>query len=465
MPNILLTILGILAPFILGKVLIYLFFRHLRLNLAEFFVLTFVLGSIFLTMFIFIFSFFNLSLTLIKDIVLCFSLFCLILLLIREKIEIHQIKRAWLNFRTNISRLFKFVVYQRIFHLRDLPIIFLIILIIFKIFFISSESLLRPILQYDAVATWSLKAKIFFLQNKVNLNPNQLNFVGLPYIDYLPGSAYVNYPLHLPLLQSWIALLIGDWSDLAIKIIFLLHYFGLLIIFYSNLHRYLSLIKTLIFTFFLTSLPFLVYHAIHDYLDLPLAFYLLGAMIYCWRGLKENNFSFLILGTLFAAGATWIKNEGFFLGLIILISVLICQLINKQFKLKFLFLALLFFIFQLPWLIFKFVYRLGFENIPGISFKPGILKIFFSKFITTINWNIWWLIFVLVLILNWRKIFNPDFRFMSLTVFPSIIFYLAIYVFTANAQFIVSSVIDQRNLLTITPLTVFYIAIFFTEKK
>jgi hypothetical protein len=173
-----------------------------------------------------------------------------------------------------------------------------------------------------------------------------------------------------------------------------------------------------------------------------------------------------LIGSIFAAGATWTKNEGFFLGLIILLSAIACQILNKKFKFKLIIYYSLFIILQLPWLIFKLIHHLSFANADGggLFFKPAVFKILFSALTTTISWNVWWLIFLLVLIFNWRKIFSRELMFLSLTVFGSIIFYFGLYVFTSNYKYIIDGTILQRNLLTIVPMAVFYIALFFREQ-
>jgi len=55
--------------------------------------------------------------------------------------------------------------------------------------------------------------------------------------------------------------------------------------------------------------------------------------------------------------------------------------------------------------------------------------------------------------------------FLFLVVIGSLIFYLFLYVFTPNADYIASGLVDQRNLLTIIPLTIFYIGLLFSNQS
>jgi len=435
-------IFSVIGPIVFGLVLINLCFPHTRFGRLEILVLGYALGTGLISGAMFLLSLLGLNLSIIFDILLIGSAIAATILIWRRKSfgpQLVKIKTKWPVDKKKI-----------------ILIIILLLWMAIQIIFIATESWLKPIVQYDAVATWSLKAKIFFTHHQLILNSHSPYFLG----THLP-----QYPLHLPLLETWQALSLGRFQDSAIKIVWPLYYLGLIIIFGFNLLRHSSLLKTIIFTFFLGTLPLLVYHAGYDYADLILAFYLLATLIYFWRGAIEDNHQYYYLAGVFAALSVWTKNEGLFLALIIILSWLIYLWTRRRFKLKLLIPILLFIVLLLPWLIFKAICRLGLGNIDSVwqlGWHPQVLPIIFAHLVGTIDWNIWWLIFVVSLITFWRKLWTRENLLLFLSVVGTLGFYLVLYLFTPNANYVASGMIDQRNLLTIAPLGIFYVGLLFS---
>ena len=441
--NIFNFILSIIGPIIFGLVLINLILPRTRFYWLEFLVIGYGLGAFVITWLMFILSWLGLNLSTILNILFILLAASLILIFKRCRQMMVQQEKMNLTLPTN--------------WLKKLIVIILVLIIILKLFLVFSGSYLRPIIQYDALATWSLKAKIFWSNNKIIFDQTNPYFLGY----HLPG-----YPLHLPLLEVWQASTFGRWHDGVIKIIFPIYYLGLLVLLGANLRRQSSLLKTIVFVFFLASLPLLIYHSRHDYADLILAFYLLATTVYTWRAIKEGNYNYGILASIFAVTSAWTKNEGFFLALIIIFSGLVYLLAQRKLRFRFLIPVSIFIILLLPWLIFKIYHHLGWENFGSnfqLIFQPAVLKNIFNTLTSTINWNIWWLVFVLGLAVNWRRVFARENLF--LVVIGSLIFYLFLYVFTPNADYIASGLVDQRNLLTIIPLTIFYIGLLFSNQS
>jgi len=436
-------IFSVISPIVFGLLVINLCLPRLRFSKLEILVIAYAMGAALISGLMFLLSLFGLNLNIIFDILLIGLAVGAIVLIWRRKFFRPQIVK--IKITKPVSR-WKIAL-----------IVILLLWIISQVIFVAIESWLRPIIQYDAVATWSLKAKIFFSHHQVILNPQSPYFLGMR----LP-----NYPLHLPLLETWQALALGSWQDSAIKIIFPLYYLGLIIIFGFNLLRRSSLLKTVIFTFFLSTLPLLVYHARYDYADIVLCFYLLSVLIYFWRSIAENNSHYAYLAGIFAAISAWTKNEGLFLSLIIILSWLIYLLVRRRFKLKLIIPVLIFIVLILPWFIFKTVYHLGWENVESawrLGWHPQVIPIIFDRLVSTVDWNIWWLIFIISLITFWRKLFIRENLFLFLSVVGAMFFYLALYVFTPNNSYIISGIVDQRNLLTIIPFSIFYIGLLFSN--
>jgi hypothetical protein len=192
----------------------------------------------------------------------------------------------------------------------------------------------------------------------------------------------------------------------------------------------------------------------------------LATVIYFWRGLTENNSQYYYLAGILAAVSSWTKNEGLFLSLIIILSFLVYLLVKKMFHFRFIAPLLIFIVLLLPWLVFRSVYSLGWGNVDAgwrLGWHPQIISVIFSRLFGTINWNIWWLIFGISLITFRRRLLTQENLFWLLSLLGVFGFYLVLYLFTPNASYITMGIVDQRNLLTIVPISVFYVGLLFSN--
>ncbi|MGB9609200.1 MAG: hypothetical protein ACPL3E_02375 [Minisyncoccia bacterium] len=449
-----------IIPLLIGYFIVRLWQNKVKFFFLEKLALGFGLGTLVITFIIFILSFFGFRFS--QSNILILSAGLLIVSLVIS--YFFQPFRISLQIRNLPIRIFqnKSKIISHIF------LLILILIIIFKIGYVFAEAYLRPIIQFDAVANWSLRARVFFFQERIPIHPQE------PY--WLGAGGHENYPLHLPLLELWASKILGQWHEPTLEMISPFYYLSLLIIFYFTLSHLIGKKLAIIFTFFLATLPFLNYHAFAAYADLPLSFYLTAAVILCFLGLKKNNGAYFSLAILFCFGAAWIKNEGLFLSLIILFCLTIYLLIKKQLKsyLRLISLWLIFFILLLPWLIFMAYHHLGFSNIGArpspasgpmvFGFYPRALSFIWASLLLESGWHILWLVLILTLI-SWPKSFFNKFNlFLGLNVFGSLFFYFALYLFTsANFEYLKMGMILNRNLLTVVPLVLFYLGLIFSE--
>jgi hypothetical protein len=160
------------------------------------------------------------------------------------------------------------------------------------------RAVLYPMWAWDAVATWGLKAKIFYAARGLDLTR----------ID-----AHNYYPNLLPLLLSYLYFALGQVNDALAKVIFPLWGALLLGLLYSftvrlglNRRRALGLAAFLA----LNGTVFIV-HLYIAYADLPLAFYTLGGagLLCLWLADAAPRGS-LGLTACCLAGMAWCKYEG-----------------------------------------------------------------------------------------------------------------------------------------------------------
>lgn len=275
--------------------------------------------------------------------------------------------------------------------------------IIYCIFYTFWRALNIPIYSWDAIASIAFKAKVFFFEKTI---PNLKNF---------PNVAHPSYPIHIPLIQTWIALNLGTWNEQLIKIIFPIAFLSFIIIHNHFLTFYTNKKWALFGTTLLISSNLLVLHATISYRDLFLLYYNCTTimLLLLWNSKKDDGF--LILASLYAGFATFTKLEGAAYLLIdttLFLLILLYQKI-KPFKeniVKFLkftvpsfgicsifYFYLLFNRIRPEKVDFDFTWH-SLSRIP-IIFIEFAREMFLSK-----NWNIIWYLLALSLLINFAKI-------------------------------------------------------------
>ncbi len=455
--NLLRLILFLFIPGLLGwGILRPLIGQKEKSDFSKLMILSFGLGTGILTFLMFFWGFLNLP---IKYFIIFISILAGLILIFyifpgkhwkMPKIKMRRLNLNWLE-------------------------VILILIILFQVFYVFSTSMMRPIINFDAVANYGLKAKMIFYENK--------NFFNLDSNVFLGGDSHINYPLHVPLLMAWIYFGMGQVNDVLVNIIFAFYFLALIGFVYLSLKEEISRQNSLIFTMFLSTLPLLVYHGFNAYCDLPLAFYFTVAAISLFKYFKNKNKTDLFLAGIFAGLITWIKNEGLILVGILLIVFTIYLILEKitksqpkadppragEFK-KFLIFGFLFSVFFLPWFIFKRIFGFGYSNLsPDAVFLNGFHPEIFSKLLEQLfifhSFHIWPGIFLIILILNWRRVFSKPNIYLFLIIFGALAGFLFVYLFTSAYQFVVDSTASSRNLLIIMPLTVFLAGLLYKGGK
>ena len=137
-------------------------------------------------------------------------------------------------------------------------------MILARALFVIYEDMLKPVIGCDAFANWSLRAKVFFFDGGLLLNPGS---------NYFAGGGPAFYPINMPLMETWVLNVLGYWNDELFKIIFALFFLSLLVVFYCSIRRFSSRFISLFSTYLLSTLPLLVYHSTIEYADFLLCVY------------------------------------------------------------------------------------------------------------------------------------------------------------------------------------------------
>jgi hypothetical protein len=130
-----------------------------------------------------------------------------------------------------------------------------IILIIINILIVVFFALLFPIRFWDAVSSWSLKAKAFFIDSTMT---------GF-YLKHDYSFSAPSYPPFLSLMETWIYLWIGKIDENFVKIIFPIFYTSGVLLVFNFFKKKFSETLSLILAFIFATIPIIVDHGYIEY--------------------------------------------------------------------------------------------------------------------------------------------------------------------------------------------------------
>lgn len=291
----------------------------------------------------------------------------------------------------------------------------LALLISLKVVFVFFSALIKPMIDVDAFQFYSIVAKGLYFKHTL-LEPYISHFIyGKPPLPFLA--------------QGWVLIGMQTANDIWLKILSPLLFVSLLIIFYNALRWNLPRKFSLLFTFFLSSLPFLIYHATTAYADIPVTFYFTVSTLYLFRFLKgfhgqpENrSYTPLFISFIAAAITIWAKNAGLMLAGVNLLALAAFlfkyrkELTKKEIK-NIVLVSILLLMLIIPLLIPRINFLIGtlagltghndakvlaaaknVVNIPLIEKTKTIGQIFINKLFFYGDWHLTWALLLICLL-------------------------------------------------------------------
>ncbi len=171
------------------------------------------------------------------------------------------------------------------------------------------EASWRPMYPWGAWTQWATKARVWFEQGSLVPFADSAAWLagGNAYIDSAPGV-----PATVPLLQVWMATLLGHWDDSLVNLPWWICGVAIAFAAYGFLAgRRLPFLVALIGTWLVVSLPILGVHiALAGYADFPLGAYLTVAVLACLRALDRREPCDIALAVLFVIAVPLIKPAG-----------------------------------------------------------------------------------------------------------------------------------------------------------
>ncbi|MFP4472906.1 MAG: hypothetical protein ACLFPX_03425 [Candidatus Omnitrophota bacterium] len=293
-------------------------------------------------------------------------------------------------------------VFPRVGRFRPAEIAILIV-IMFYVVHVVVMTITQPIMGWDAVSYIAFNGKVLFHERT---------------LSYLSNMPHADYPLLIPLLQSWLAMQIGVWHEYLLKAVMPAYFISFGFIVFGFLRFFVSRFFALFGVLFLFSAPGLRDHAAGNYMDLPLMYYFSGAVLLAVLSLSGKGKKYALLSALLLTGAVWTKLEGGRYALLMIPLLLIAYFFKRR-RTRQSFLAQSA-VYSVP-LFFFFGWQ-GYIFFRGIEvrtdtrfFWPADLFIRLHKLVPhAVNvmgeihlWGLAWWMLLLALLAGWRKLSFP----------------------------------------------------------
>jgi len=337
-----------------------------------------------------------------------------------------------------------------------------------QIVYVFFTALLEPIMAFDAVMNHAIKAKIFFLEGGV-----PVDFVER-FREFLFA---VQYPLLLPLAETFFYLFFGGVEDGLVKIIFPLFYVSMLVIFYCGLIRCVTRKKALLFTFLLATVPQFAEYATNGYAEFLISFYFTASALYLLQWGRDQRKGLLLISFILISLALWTKVEGlilFAVNGIVMLTLIFSQKNNKKSGWMYILgliigavgylLAINMLNINLHDNSTQFVVRdfLG-EVFSRIGRLPTILDQYQMQIFGPKKWNLIWVVVAILFFVNIKRVFNKHLLPVTVLVLSLTLGYMMIYFLTIDAYEWVLEKSLSRLMIHHVAIVTFYSALLFKE--
>ena len=307
-----------------------------------------------------------------------------------------------------------------------------------------------PLSGWDGWVTWAMKARVLFLQ------PDSAALL----MDASREVANRSYPLLLPLTESWVFGWAGAADDRLAAFVTLSFLVALLALLLSGLRRKVGLLAALAFAIGFVSTPYTGLLASLGYADIVLAAYALAAALALERWIETPGTSAL-LAAMFLGLLPWVKPEGFFLSVALLVGAWI-SIGTGQKKLRLLrSAAIATVVCAVPWYLLIAVSDIrpeAFSSVPDLS-GSRVKEIFagLASRAIGIEWHGIWLAAVAAFVLiavqrRWRNMLAVAISAYLIAI--AVVFLFSLY--DPLSQHVLRS--GDRLLLHVAPLALLMIA-------
>ncbi len=327
---------------------------------------------------------------------------------------------------------------------------FLLSLIALRFLSLGLEIIWRPLFPWDAWAQWATKARVWYeLGTMASFVPAQEWFAGNAYTDSAPS-----YPATIPLIQVWMSYALGRWDDTLINLPWLACAVAAGLVFYGEARQStLSPLFTLVFTYFLLSLPILNSHvALAGYADLFMAVvYGMAAMSF-WRWAEVRKPRQGILALALILSCPLIKTPGIVWALTFIPAILVVLLPRVGLIISGALAALAIILLAVLGQTEPII--LGYEL--HAKFSPVWQPLLENYFVLG-NWHLFWFVFVALTVVTGKALFAPAMQAKTVLIITGLAFLGVVFFFSMAEAWVTDFTTVNRATLHIVPALMFYV--------
>ncbi|MGQ0722487.1 MAG: ArnT family glycosyltransferase [Candidatus Eiseniibacteriota bacterium] len=300
---------------------------------------------------------------------------------------------------------------------------------------VFARTMLVEIDHWDAWAMWAYKAKIFFVHRIVPLDL---------FPEFEKTFGHWDYPQHVPLLETWILLFLGEWNDQPPRVLFPLFHAALCVNAFAFLRRTVAVEPALLGALLFATLSGLQRWVIGTMVEPVLVCYFVTSLGLLFRWMHEKDGRLLVLAGIFAGLCGWTKNDGFALFLSLAVTLGFYVVVEGRSRPRraaaaFARFALPGALVVLPWSLFTRAAGLENDvvNASNVTWATvwghlhrvgGLPGIFLHHFTDVGHWNVLWPLFLVVLVARAKTAIRSPLRYLLLPVAVLIAVDVALYV-------------------------------------
>jgi hypothetical protein len=331
-----------------------------------------------------------------------------------------------------------------------------LLLIFWKYLFSFSGAFLHSSYFDDTVSIWNYKAKVFYTNRSLILDPDHVDFLGGRVQKYPPG---------IPLFKNWVSICLGEWSEWGVNLITFYFFAGLGLIAYGNFRSSYPWGWSIIMTYIIISVPLLSFHSFFAHVDMIIGISLFAGFAYLYRWMQTGGTAVLVISAMLIGTGVFTKDEGLILMLVGFLPPLgLFLLMNiKNFKKNLCFIVLFFgvvIIWTLPWYLTKIIYGFPISLPPEyrrLEFHPEVLKMMVYYIFSSGNYNILFPVAFTTILLGAKIIITSSLRYIFISWLGVFLMTIYPFIFSPFSEFIGTAF--GRAVLTSVPLLTFAICL------
>lgn len=335
-----------------------------------------------------------------------------------------------------------------------------------QLVWIVAVTLPMPVNSHDALATYAMKAKIFWIERGI-----PAGFFALPEVTV----SHTDYPLLLPLVMTWTYLFTG-FNDLIVTMIMPFFYVAALGLVFSQLAKMFSRKYALLTVFILASIPQFADYATVIHADLIFTGLVGGAFGYLALYMRFEERRYIALAAALLGIAFWTKNEaavfGFVFALVAAAFVSGKPAARRSAALADMLIALaLMAAIAWPWMAFKSAQGLvngdvdpakltGARLLANVKQAPLVLDFFQQEIFGPKKWNIFWMALVAAMVWKRKKLFSGITGYMVLFLGATLLCYFGAYMMTTGSDniYFYANTTLSRFMLHFSGIAIFILA-------